>query len=117
MAYTDLFNVAIDTLGASIAAAGLRVTANPQDVNPPCAVIEAPNFTAFNYNIAELDFPVRVVGLGPANLATLRSVLANCATLLNANIAVTSGTPVSYEVGGQQFAAYDLTVKMKVQSS
>jgi hypothetical protein len=43
--------------------------------------------------------------------------LANCAKLLNQGVAVTDGRPISLSIGGQDLAAYDLTIKMKVQTS
>jgi hypothetical protein len=117
MAYTDLFNKAIDDLTTSLTAiTGLRVVNNPQNINPPCVFIDAPNFEAFNYNIARVEFPVKIVGSGPANLPALRDILAKCALLLNANIAVTRGVPSSLEIGSQLFPSYDLTIEMKSQS-
>ncbi len=69
MAYTDLFNVGIDNLATSLGTiTGMRVITDPRNVNPPCVFIDAPSFTAYNANIAELDVPVRVITIGPANL-------------------------------------------------
>lgn len=118
MAYTDLFNVGIDNLATSLGTiTGMRVVTDPRNVNPPCVFIDAPSFIAFNANIAELDVPVRVITIGPANLDALRNVLANCALLLNKGVAVIEGRPISLSIGGQDLAAYDLTIKMKVQTS
>lgn len=117
MAYTDLFNEAIDDLAASLATiTGLRVVTDPRNINPPCVFIDAPSFDAFSGQIADMSFPVRVISLGPANLDALRNVLAICAQLLGKNVAVTSGRPVSLSVGGQDLAAYDVTIEMKVQA-
>jgi hypothetical protein len=117
MAYTDLFNVALDNLTTSLTAiTGLRVVNNPQNINPPCVFIDAPNFEAFNYNIARIEFPVKVIGSGPANLPALREILAKCAALLTANVAVTRGVPSSLEIGAQVFPSYDLTIEMKTQA-
>ena len=118
MAYTDLFNVGIDNLATSLGTiTGMRVVTDPRNVNPPCVFIDAPSFIAFNANIAELDVPVRVITIGPATLDALRNVLKNCAKLLNKGVAVTEGRPISLSIGGQDLAAYDLTIKMKVQTS
>ncbi len=118
MNYTDLFNTGIDNLAEDLLTiTGIRVVTDPRDINPPCVFIDAPSFTAYNSNIAELDVPVRVITVGPANLNALRNVLANCAKLLNQGVAVTDGRPISLSIGGQDLAAYDLTIKMKVQTS
>ena len=118
MAYTDLFNVALDNLTTSLEAiTGLRVVNNPQNINPPCVFIDAPNFEAFNYNIARIEFPIKVIGSGPANLATQRLILNLCSKLLTANIAVTRGAPSSLEIGAQVFPSYDLVVEMKTAAS
>ena len=118
MAYTDLFNEAIDDLAASLATiTGLRVVTDPRNINPPCVFMDAPTFTAFNTNIADLTFPVRVISLGPANLDALRNVLAMCAQLLSANVAVTEGRPITLSIGGQDLAAYDVTIRMKAQTA
>lgn len=117
MAYTDLFNEAIDDLATSLGTiTGLRVVTDPRNINPPCVFIDAPTFTAYNANIADMTFPVQVISLGPANLDALRNVLAICAQLLVKNVAVTDGKPITLSVGGQDLAAYDVTVRMKVQA-
>jgi hypothetical protein len=78
MAYTDLFNEAIDDLTASLTAvSGLRVVNDPTKLAPNCVYLDAPNFTtiAGNGNVIRLEFPVRVIGSGPAGLPVLRQIL------------------------------------------
>jgi len=45
----------------------------------------------------------------------LRNVLSMSAALLASNVAVKSGRPGFVTVGGQTFAAYDLTVDLQAQ--
>ena len=117
MAYTDLFNEAIDDLSATLATiSGLRVVTDPGKINPPCVFLDAPSWTSFNGgNIVKMNFSVRVFSLGPSNLDALRNILAICAQLFEKNIAVTDGRPVSVVIGGQEFPAYDLTIPLQAQ--
>lgn len=115
--YTDLFNEAIDDLATTLATiTGLRVVFDPEKMNPPCVFIDAPSFTAFNYNIVTMNFSVKVITLGPANLDGLRNVLSMSAKLLTKNVAVKSGQPAYVNIGGQNFAAYDLSIDMQAQT-
>lgn len=117
MAYTDLFNEAIDDLAATLGTiTGLRVVTDPRYVAPNCVFIDAPSFEAWNYNIAKMTFPVQVVGMGPGNLDALRPVLAICAQLMAKNVAVTVGRPTVLDIGGTMVPAYDLTIDLQAQT-
>jgi hypothetical protein len=83
MAYTDLFNEAIDDVTATLTAvSGLRVVNDPTKLAPNCVYLDAPNFTTTfgNGNIVRLEFPIKVIGSGPAGLPVLRSILSIVAT-------------------------------------
>ena len=85
MAYTDLFNEAIDDVTATLTAvSGLRVVNDPTKLVPNCVYLDAPNFTTTfgNGNIVRLEFPIKVIGSGPAGLPVLRSILSIVATVL-----------------------------------
>lgn len=115
--YADLFNEAIDDLAATLSTiTGLRVVYDSEKINPPCVFLDAPSFDAFNYNIVTMNFSVKVITLGPANLNGLRDVLSMSALLLSKNVAVKSGRPGYIPIGGQTFAAYDLTIEMQSQT-
>ena len=117
MSYTDLFNEAIDDLRTSLATiTGLRVVTDPRNLNSNCVFIDAPSFEALNNHIVTMTFPVRVIGIGPGNLDTLRPLLAISAALLGKNVAVNSGTPALASIGGQEFPAYDLSIRMQAQN-
>jgi len=117
VAYTDLFNEALDDLTATLQTiTGLTVTNDPRSLNPPCAFIDAPSFTAFNYNIVKISFPVRLITLGPGNLDAQRSLMNMVAKVLTKNVAVTDGRPTIAIIGGSELAAYDLTIEMQAQT-
>jgi len=85
MAYTDLFNEAIDDLTATLTAvSGLRVSNDPTKLIPNSVYLEAPSFTTFagNGNIVRMEFPIKVIGSGPAGLPVLRSILGIVASVL-----------------------------------
>ena len=115
--YTDLFNEALDDLAATLATiTGLRVVFDPEKINPPCVFLDAPSFVAFNYNVVTMSFSVKVITLGAADLNGLRNVLNMSASLLAKQVAVKSGRPGYLPIGGQTFAAYDLTIEMQAQT-
>ena len=54
VAFTDLFNEALDDLTATLTAvSGLQVVNDPRSLVPPCVFIDAPSFDAWNYNIVK----------------------------------------------------------------
>ena len=117
MAYTDLFNEAIDDLATTLdTISGLRVVQDPRYVAPNCVFIDAPSFEAWNAKIVKMTFPVQVVGMGPGNLDALRPVLAIAAQLLAKNVAVTVGRPTVLDIGGTMVPAYDLTIALQAQT-
>ncbi len=109
VAYTDLFNEALDDLTATLQSiTGLQVVNDPRNLVPPCA---------WNYNIVKLTFPVRLITLGPGNLDAQRSLMNMAAKVLAKNVAVTDGRPTIAIIGGSEMAAYDLTIEMQAQTS
>jgi hypothetical protein len=118
MAYTDLFNEAIDDLRTTLATiSGLPVAIDPRHITTSCVFIDAPTFEAWNYNIVRLDFPVKVIGSGPGNLDALRDILGIVAKVLAKNVAVKSGQPAVVSIGGQDYPAYDLLISMQAQTA
>jgi hypothetical protein len=117
MAYTDLFNEAIDDLSATLKTiTGLPVAIDPRAITTSCVFIDAPSFDAFNYNIVTLDFPVKIIGSGPGNLDALRNLLQIASKLLAKNVAVRNGRPTVVSIGGADYAAYDLLISMQAQT-
>ena len=115
--YTDLFNTALDDLAAFLTEVrGLQVVTSPQNIVPPCAMISACSFEAWNSQVADMTFPITLITLGPANLDAMRSLLNMCALVLNHNVAVTSGRPTTLEVGSAIYPAYELIIKLTAKT-
>jgi hypothetical protein len=120
MAYTDLLNEALDDLTTTLeAVSGLRVINDPTKIVPNCVFLLAPSFTtaAGNGNIIRMDFPIKVVGSGPAGLPVLRQIMSIVATVLGSTIVVMSGRPSTLEVGGQEFPCYELAIGLEARTS
>lgn len=120
MAYTDLLNEATDDLAATLTAvSGLRVVTDPTKLVPNCVFIQAPSFTTYagNGNIVTMDFPLKIVGSGPAGLPVLQQILSIVALVLASTVIVLDGRPGTLDIGGASFPCYDLTVKMQAQTA
>ena len=118
--YTDLFNETLDDLATTLTAiTSLRVVTDPTKLVPNCVFIQAPSFTtiAGNGNIVRMDYPIKVVGSGPAGLPVLREILQISATVLGSDIIVMSGRPGTLDIGGQEFPCYDLAVGVQAQTA
>ena len=119
MAYTDLFNEAIDDVAATLTAVvGLRVITDATKIVPNCVFIDAPSWEtqAGNGKVIEMSFPIKVIGSGPAGLPVLRQILGICALVQSSKIIVMSGQPGSVEIGGATYPAYNMTMSLKAQA-
>jgi hypothetical protein len=118
--YTDLFNEALDDLSATLTAVtGLRVVTDPTKLVPNCVFIQAPSFTtiAGNGNIVRMDYPIKIVGSGPAGLPVLREILQITALVLGSSVIAMSGRPGTLDIGGQEYPCYDVAVGLQAQSA
>ena len=119
MAYTDLFNEAIDDVAATLTAVvGLRVVTDATKIVPNCVFIDAPSWEtqAGNGKVIEMTVPIKVIGSGPAGLPVLRQILGICALVQGSAIIVMSGQPGSVEIGGATYPAYNMTMSLKAQA-
>ena len=118
VAFTDLFNEALDDLAASLTTiTGLQVVTDPRNLVPPCAFIDAPTFTVFSNNVVEMTFPIRIITLGPGNLDAQRSLLNIMSKVLAANVAVTDGRPTTTLIGGAEYPSYEVTANVQAQTA
>jgi len=116
VAYTDLFNEALDSLTASLeAVSGLVVVTDPRNISPPCCLIGAPTFTSPSManKFVRIEFPLQLITLGPSNLDALRSLLNLAALVFSAGVACTDGRPISLEIGGAVLPAYEMNATMQ----
>ena len=119
MAYTDLFNEAIDDVAATLTAVvGLRVITDATKIVPNCVFIDAPSWEtqAGNGKVIEMTFPIKVIGSGPAGLPVLRQILGICALVQTSSIIIMSGQPGSVEIGGATYPAYNMTMSLKAEA-
>jgi len=117
-AYTDLFNTAINTLATTLnAVSGLVCVTDVRNIQPPCILLDAMSFTAFNNNIVDMAIPVMVISLGPSNADAYRNCLNVAAMVLAAKVAVVSGNPTTLTVGGVDYPALALTIQMKASTT
>jgi hypothetical protein len=118
MAYTDLFNEAIDDLSTTLATiSGLKVVTDPRNLQPPCVFLDAPSFEAWNYNIAKVTFSCIILTMGPSNLDALRPALEIAAKLLAKQVAVTDGRPTNTLIGGVEYPSYTVTISLQAQTA
>ena len=118
VAFTDLFNEALDDLAASLnTITGLQVVIDPRNLTAPCAFIDAPTFSVFSNNVVEMTFPIRIITLGPGNLDAQRSLLNLASKVITKKIGVTDGRPTVAVIGGSELPAYDLTITLQAQAT
>jgi len=118
MAGTGLINEALDDLRTTLATlTGIPAVRDPRNITPGCVLIGAPSFTAWNYNIVELEVPCTIISSGPGNQDALDQLLSIVASVLGKNVAVVRGQAASVQLGGVEAPAYELTVKMQAQTA
>lgn len=118
MAYTDLFNKAIDDLATKLnTISGLRVYTDPRNISPPCVFIDAPRFTAINYNIVRMSFDVKVIGSGPGDKFALQDILSKAAAILTGQTGATSGSPGVALIAGTEMPCYDIVIDLQAQTN
>jgi hypothetical protein len=93
---------------------GLRVFNDPRNINPPCAIVEAPSMTLTTNVNADMEFRVVVMALGIGDNTTLDSLLDVADLVREAKIGLTAARPTTVSYGGADYPAYELTINTKV---
>jgi len=115
MPLDNLFNEGYDDLVAGLSqATGLTIVDDPRNINPPCILLQAPSFRMHSNVVAEMQFSLTVIGVGPGNRNALVSLLSLADQIREAQLGLMEGRPVIQTVGGAEYPAYELTLSTKV---
>jgi len=87
---------------------------DPRNINPPCAIVEAPSMTLTTNVNADMEFRVVVMALGIGDNTTLDSLLDVADLVRAAKIGLTAARPTTVSYGGADYPAYELTINTKV---
>jgi len=120
VAFTDLLNEGLDDLSAFlVTVSGLRVVNDATKLVPNCVFLDAPSFDMFagSGNVLKMNFPVKIIGSGPAGLPVLRQLLSITAAVINSGAIVMSGSPTAYSIGGADYPCYDLVISIAVKTN
>jgi len=111
-----IFTDAIDHVGASLTALGLKPFTDPRNARPLTVFIELPSFESYGANpsskVSDVTITIRILGAPPGNQDSSNYILEICDTILSSNIAVVSGQPSIATIGSQDLPCYDLTIKL-----
>lgn len=114
---TEVFNGGFDDLVARLTAiSGLPVTvsSDPRNINPPCVMVDAPTFVMGSDVVAQMDFVVKIIGIGPGDRKALQKLLELADKIRAAKIGLLDGRPSITPIGGLEFVSYDLTIRTRV---
>ena len=93
---------------------GLTVFDDPRNMNPPCAIVEAPSIVMASNVVADMEYRVVVIALGTGDNRTLDSLLDKIDLVREQQIGLTSARPTTVSYGGADYPAYQLTIRTKV---
>ena len=114
-ATTDAFRLGYDNVVDKLQTiTGLKVFDDPRNLNPPCALVEAPVIRMNSNLVFDMTFTVTIIGIGPADYKCLATLLDLADKVRRAQIGLTNVTPTVATVGSQEFAAYQLTIGAKI---
>jgi len=118
MAYYDVLNVSLDNLAYALAqTTTYPVVTDPRQINAPCIFIDAPTWTAINWNVLQIEYPVKVIGSGPGDLYAMRQILEVCSSLVTEQTGATTGRPATAVIGGTEMPCYDVTITVEASAN
>lgn len=104
-----------DAVGAIVTAledTGIRCATDPRKVAPRSVFIQLPRFESFNSNISDITVQLQVVAAPPGNTDATDWLLEAVDTILQTDLAVTVGEPVTLVIGELELPAYQLTARL-----
>lgn len=113
----DIFNAGFDALVTklgTIIGLPVVVSSDPRNINPPCVLVDAPDFTMHTNTITELQLTVKLLIIGPGDRRALRKLLELADLVRAAELGLVSGRATVTTIGGAEYASYDLTLSTKV---
>jgi len=114
---SGIFNGGFDDLVTKLGTiSGLPVTvsSDPRNINPPCVLVDAPTFLMPTNVVTQMDFVVKIIGIGPGDRKALSKLLELADKIRAAQIGLLDGRPSITPIGGLEFVSYDLTIRTKV---
>jgi hypothetical protein len=103
----DAYTYIVDTLTD----AGLTVTVDPRNVQPPCILVDPPSVVVMKGDIVTTETRVTVMTPAPGNREAMVRLLTDADAIIATNIEVVDGNPGSYTVGVAEYPAYSLTIR------
>jgi hypothetical protein len=113
----DIFNEGFDALVTklgTITGLPVVVSSDPRNINPPCVYVDAPSFTMHTNVVTAMTFSVKIITIGPGDRKALSKLLELADKIRDTKIGLTDGRPTVVNIGGGEYAAYDLTITTKV---
>ena len=89
-------------------------SSDPRNINPPCVLVDAPSFLMHTNVVTEMQFSIKILGIGPGDRKALDKLLDLADLIRAAEIGLMSGRPTVTQIGTQDFASYELTLSTKV---
>ena len=93
---------------------GLRVFDDPRNLNPPCALVDAPVIRMNSNLVFDMTFSVKIIGTGPGDYKCLSKLLELADLVRRAQIGLTDVRPTVTTIGTQEYASYELTIGAKI---
>ena len=74
MAASGILVDAVNACKTALTALGLVPITDPRNARPPCILVEPPSITANqNKTLAQLEFPITILGIPPGNKDTVQA--------------------------------------------
>lgn len=107
-----VFADAINSVVTSLENTGLRCATDPRKIAPRCVFLQLPRFESFNSNVSDITLSLQVIAAPPGNTDATDFLLEAVDTILQTDLAITAGEPITLIVGDMELPAYQLTTRL-----